>query len=87
MVKTQTVHGRVMGETHISTRFFLRETQQDIYHLAFFVFYVAGLKSAGNLYFHPVSRRRPVSCSSMDTPKSKQGPAHLLVLVHGIMAR
>ncbi|PUZ62142.1 hypothetical protein GQ55_4G334000 [Panicum hallii var. hallii] len=45
-----------------------------------------GLKSARNLYLHPVSRGSPVSCSLMDISKSKQGPDHLLVLVHGIMA-
>lgn len=47
----------------------------------------AGSKSAGNLYLHPVSRGSSVVVSSvMDTSKSKQGPEHLLVLVHGIMA-
>jgi hypothetical protein len=47
----------------------------------------AGLKSAGNLYLHPVSRGSTVVCSVMDTPKSKREPDHLLILVHGIMAR
>ncbi|CAL5036854.1 unnamed protein product [Urochloa decumbens] len=46
----------------------------------------SGLKSGRNIYFHPVSRGTPVFCSLMDTSKSKQGPDHLLVLVHGIMA-
>ncbi|CAD6337649.1 unnamed protein product [Miscanthus lutarioriparius] len=46
----------------------------------------SGLQSAGNLYLHPVSRGSTVVCSMMDTPKSKQGPDHLLILVHGIMA-
>ncbi|XP_039842478.1 putative lipase YDR444W isoform X2 [Panicum virgatum] len=46
----------------------------------------SGLKSARNLYLRTVSRGSPVSCSLMDTSKSKQGPDHLLVLVHGIMA-
>ncbi|XP_062233584.1 uncharacterized protein LOC133930839 [Phragmites australis] len=47
---------------------------------------LSGLKSAVNLYCHPMSRKNPVSSSSMDTSKSKQGPDHLLILVHGIMA-
>ncbi|CAN6215050.1 unnamed protein product [Urochloa humidicola] len=46
----------------------------------------SGLKSGRNLYFHPVSRGRPVLCSLMESSKSKKGPDHLLVLVHGIMA-
>ncbi|CAN6202491.1 unnamed protein product [Urochloa humidicola] len=46
----------------------------------------SGLKSGRNLYFHPVSRGSPVLCSLMNTSKSKEGPDHLLVLVHGIMA-
>lgn len=46
----------------------------------------SGSKSAGNLYLHPVSRGSSVVCSVMETSKSKQGPEHLLVLVHGIMA-
>jgi len=47
----------------------------------------AGLQSAGNLYLHPVSRGSTVVCSVMDASKSKQEPDHLLILVHGIMAR
>ncbi|EMS52616.1 hypothetical protein TRIUR3_12538 [Triticum urartu] len=31
-------------------------------------------------------RGSPVSCSSVEASKSKQGPEHLIVLVHGIMA-
>ncbi|XP_021304975.1 putative lipase YDR444W isoform X2 [Sorghum bicolor] len=46
----------------------------------------SGLKSAGNLYLYPLSRGSTVVCSVMGTPKSKQEPDHLLVLVHGIMA-
>ncbi|XP_037466395.1 uncharacterized protein LOC119338189 isoform X2 [Triticum dicoccoides] len=47
-----------------------------------------GLNTTKYLCSHPMSTGRgsPVSCSSMDASSSKQGPEHLIVLVHGIMA-
>ncbi|KAF0901488.1 hypothetical protein E2562_003481 [Oryza meyeriana var. granulata] len=48
----------------------------------------SGLNTTRDLYFHPtfIIRGSRVSYSSMDVAQSKQGPDHLLVLVHGIMA-
>ncbi|KAM3207553.1 hypothetical protein ACQJBY_062676 [Aegilops geniculata] len=47
-----------------------------------------GLNSTKYLSSYPMSTGRgsPVSCSSMEASKSKPGPEHLIVLVHGIMA-
>ncbi|KAL6839668.1 hypothetical protein ACP4OV_030607 [Aristida adscensionis] len=47
-----------------------------------------GLDTGRNPYFHPlsISRASPASYSSMEVSRSKQGPEHLLILVHGIMA-
>uniref|UniRef100_A0A453QQF1 DUF676 domain-containing protein n=1 Tax=Aegilops tauschii subsp. strangulata TaxID=200361 RepID=A0A453QQF1_AEGTS len=46
------------------------------------------LNTTKYLCSHPMSTGRgsPVSCSSMEASKSKPGPEHLIVLVHGIMA-
>ncbi|KAG8076760.1 hypothetical protein GUJ93_ZPchr0006g42109 [Zizania palustris] len=48
----------------------------------------SGLNINRILCFHPksITRGSPVSYSSMDVPQNKQGPDHLLILVHGIMA-
>ncbi|KQK19574.1 putative lipase YDR444W isoform X2 [Brachypodium distachyon] len=47
-----------------------------------------GFNTRAYPYSRPISTSRggPVSYSSMDQSKSKQGPDHLLILVHGIMA-
>ncbi|KAL5200055.1 hypothetical protein ABZP36_021258 [Zizania latifolia] len=48
----------------------------------------SGLNITRIFCFHPksITRGSPVSYSSMDVPQNKQGPDHLLILVHGIMA-
>uniref|UniRef100_A0A0E0L816 DUF676 domain-containing protein n=2 Tax=Oryza punctata TaxID=4537 RepID=A0A0E0L816_ORYPU len=48
------------------------------------------LGTSRELYFHPTfiarGSRSRVSCSSMEKSQRKQGPDHLLILVHGIIA-
>uniref|UniRef100_A0ACD5XWE3 Uncharacterized protein n=1 Tax=Avena sativa TaxID=4498 RepID=A0ACD5XWE3_AVESA len=49
----------------------------------------SGLNTTTYLYCHTMStggRGGPARCSSVEASKSKQGPDHLLSLVHGIMA-
>ncbi|XP_037464292.1 uncharacterized protein LOC119336383 [Triticum dicoccoides] len=48
----------------------------------------SGLNTTRFLRSHPMSTGRgcPASCASMEASDSNQGPEHLIVLVHGIMA-